>query len=112
MLTMLATAALTLAACGSDGVSRVIGARCDTASECDDRCLVPSTDFPDGFCTLDCQSSAECPSASSCVERESGVCLFDCNFTADCAFLGPAWECKEVNVRNDQTRKALVCVGA
>jgi hypothetical protein len=101
------------AACGSDpGVSREIGARCDTATECDDRCLVPSADFPDGFCTLDCQSSDECPSATSCADRESGICLFDCNFTSDCLFLGPTWECKELDVRNDVMRKVKVCVGA
>lgn len=100
------------AACGGGGVSREIGARCDTARDCDDRCLPPSDDFPDGLCTLDCQSSDECPDDTRCVDKESGVCLFTCNFTADCGFLGPQWECKEQNERQDPNQKVKVCVGA
>lgn len=99
------------AACGSNDVSREIGARCDTASDCDDRCLPPSNDFPDGLCTLDCQSNGECPTDTFCVDKESGVCLFTCNFNVDCAFLGPQWQCKEQNERQDQNRKVLVCIG-
>ena len=100
------------AACGGDGVSREIGARCDSARDCDDRCLPPSGDFPDGLCTLDCQNPDECPLDTTCIDKESGVCLFTCNFTADCGFLGPGWDCKEQNERQDQSRKVKVCIGA
>lgn len=101
------------AACGGDddGVSRLIGARCDTPSDCDDRCLTPQNDFPDGLCTLDCQSSNDCPSSSTCADKEGGICLFECNFAADCSFLGAAWICAEQNRREDQNQKVKVCVG-
>lgn len=108
---MIAMIVLT-AACGSDeSVSREIGARCDVAAECDDRCLVPSNDVPGGFCTLDCQSSDECPDRASCADREGGICLFDCTFTSDCSFLGPDWECKELDLRADPNSKVKVCTG-
>ncbi len=97
--------------CSGGDVSREVGARCDTARDCDDRCLPPSNDFPDGLCTLDCQSNGECPDDTRCVDKESGVCLFTCNFTTDCSFLGPLWECKEQNERQDQNVKVMACVG-
>jgi len=97
--------------CGGSGVSREIGARCDSANDCDDRCLPPSNDYPGGLCTLDCQSSNECPDDARCVDKESGVCLFTCNFTVDCEFLGAQWECKEQNLRDDPNQKVKVCLG-
>ena len=44
----------------SSNVSRSIGARCDKSTECDDRCLAPSMEWPGGFCTLDCDSDGVC----------------------------------------------------
>jgi hypothetical protein len=97
--------------CGSSGVSREVGARCESANDCDDRCLPPSNDYPGGICTLDCQSSNECPDDTHCVDKESGVCLFTCNFTEDCSFLGADWTCAEQNLRQDQNQKVKVCIG-
>jgi len=105
-------AIMLLGACADGGgVSREIGARCEFARECDDRCLTPTADYPDGLCTLDCQSDRECPDDARCVDKEGGVCLFSCNFTADCTFLGPSWDCKELNGRQDMTAKVKVCIG-
>ncbi len=87
------------AGCQSEDVSRELGARCATSRDCDDRCLPPGQDYPDGFCTLTCNTTNECPMSASCAEREGGVCLFDCAVDADCAFLGAAWTCKDTDAR-------------
>jgi len=100
-----------LVACGGDGVSREVGARCERTADCADRCLAPSNDYPAGFCTLDCSSSRECPSDAECVDREGGVCLFYCRDNRDCDFLGPGWTCQEANLRDDTSLKVTVCRG-
>ena len=100
-----------IAACNDDDVSRTLGARCDRTDDCADRCLGPNGDYPDGFCSVDCLSSGECPSDAQCVDREGGVCLFSCREPRDCEFLGPKWTCKEDNDRGDPNRKVLVCRG-
>ena len=106
-------AVLGMAGCGaSSDVSRELGARCETSSECDGRCLPPSTDFPDGFCTLVCNAPAECPGGSTCIEDGGGSCLFECVDDTGCAFLGPDWHCKERDVRGGAPGdKAMVCRG-
>jgi hypothetical protein len=95
---------------GSD-VSRTLGAICDTSDDCDGRCLPPSADYPDGFCTLVCNESSECPESSTCIDVEGGSCLFDCIDNASCAFLGPTWQCLERDVRGAPGGKAMVCRG-
>jgi hypothetical protein len=101
-----------LIACGGADVSRLLGAQCDVTAECDDRCLAPGNDYPDGFCTLDCSSNAECPEDSDCVDLEGGVCLFTCNVAEDCVFLGPGWTCREENLREDQNARSRICAGS
>src|SRR4051812_21640630 len=88
--------AVVLGACSNDGggVSRELGARCTATSQCDDRCLLPDAEYPGGFCTVACNTDSECPSDSTCVDREGGICLFDCATDADCTFLGTGWACK------------------
>lgn len=103
-------ALLVLAGCQSSDVSRTLGARCATSSECNDRCLPPGADYPDGFCTATCTTSRDCPSDANCVDLEGGVCLFTCNFTEDCAFLGAGWACIETDPR-DGAAKLMVCRG-
>jgi hypothetical protein len=100
-----------LVACNPDDVSRTLGARCDRLSECDDRCLGPSTDFPDGFCSIDCASSGDCPGAAECVDREGGVCLFSCATDAGCSFLGTGWVCRDEALRGDTSKTVKVCRG-
>ncbi len=103
-------ALLALVGCQSPDVSRSLGARCTTASECDDRCLPPSAGYPDGFCTADCSSSQGCPDGAICADREGGVCLIACNFDDDCAFLGTGWTCKDTNSQGGAA-KVKVCRG-
>jgi hypothetical protein len=97
--------------CGGDNVSRQLGARCERTEHCDDRCLTPSNDYPGGFCSLDCNSSGDCPSDAECIDKEGGVCLFACDDDPDCDFLGPDWICRAENLRADQNRQAKVCLG-
>src|SRR6187397_2026943 len=84
---------LWLASCVSSDVSRELGARCDDKPECDERCLMPSMDYPDGFCSLSCADDDDCPSNSRCVADDGGVCLFVCGDDIDCEFLGVDWGC-------------------
>jgi hypothetical protein len=100
-----------LASCGSDGVSRTLGARCERTDDCADRCLTPSNDYPDGFCSVDCGGSSDCPSDAECIDKSGGVCLFGCLDDNDCDFLGPNWICRTENLRADQNRQVKVCLG-
>ncbi len=100
---------LIVAACGGgESVSRVIGARCDLSSECDDRCLTGG-DYPGGFCSETCDSTAACPDTAVCVSDQGGVCLFTCIADVDCAFLGVGWTCKEGDAH--PSGKVMVCRG-
>src|SRR6185503_16375029 len=50
----------------TDGISRDLGAACQANSDCTDRCL-PEPRWPDGFCSLDCRSTDDCPVGSDCL---------------------------------------------
>lgn len=81
--------------CQSSDVSREVGARCDTNAECNEKCLAPGGDWPGGFCTVLCDSDADCPDDTRCIEQDGGVCAFGCATDPNCAFLGSAYACKE-----------------
>ena len=106
----LAIIAIALAACQSSDVSRELGARCDSSSECDDRCLTPSADWPEGFCTIRCETDVDCPEDGACLEEEGGVCAFSCVDDLNCQFLGPSYACKERDARGG-AGKRMVCRG-
>jgi hypothetical protein len=99
-----------LLACQHSDVSRQVGARCDVADECDERCLTPSADYPDGFCTIACNSRSDCPGSTTCADREGGVCLSECTNDSDCTFLGARWRCATVDLRGGGI-KVMVCRG-
>lgn len=100
-----------LAGCSAGSeVSRTLGARCDSAAECEDRCLPPAS-FPGGFCSTSCERSDDCEPGASCAATEGGVCLFDCVDTADCAFLGEGWGCFPIALREDASRMVKTCNG-
>jgi hypothetical protein len=80
------------AACTGADVSRTLGARCDRADECDERCLTGGP-YPGGFCSVSCDDDGACPSDASCVADDGGVCLFACDADPDCVFLGEGWRC-------------------
>jgi hypothetical protein len=101
-----------LVACQSSDVSRELGARCDLNAECDERCLTPSTDWPGGFCTITCDSDADCPSDAACVNEEnSAVCAYTCMVDAGCAFLGAGYKCSERDHHSATAGKVFVCRG-
>lgn len=101
---------IALGACTSSEVSRTLGARCESKSDCDDRCL-SGPDYPGGMCTLTCEDDGDCPGSARCIDEEGGVCLYDCEIDPDCEFLGVGWECKQRKLREDDQREALVCRG-
>jgi hypothetical protein len=107
---IIAIVGVLLAACQHSDVSREVGARCNASSECDGRCLGPSSDYPGGFCTLACSDRSECPSDTTCADREGGVCLFACGADPECAFLGPGWKCQAADLRGGGI-KVMVCRG-
>ncbi len=109
--TMFVVALAAIMGCGGGGVSREVGARCSGSRDCADRCLGPSNDYPEGFCSVTCANEGDCPSDTDCVDQEGGVCLFSCDSTADCDFLGPSWICREENLRSDPNQKVGVCLG-
>jgi hypothetical protein len=108
---IIAIVGVLLAACQHSDVSREVGARCDTSDECDDRCLAPSPDYPDGFCTIACNDRGQCPSGTTCADHEGGVCLFECAADPDCAFLGTDWQCQSADLRGGGI-KVMVCRGS
>jgi hypothetical protein len=101
-------AAVLLAACQSEDVSRRIGARCDVTADCDQKCLVPGSDWPGGFCTVACTSDGDCGGGDRCIDEDGGVCVFGCTSTPDCGFLGSAYVCTEVDA---QGAKVMACRG-
>jgi hypothetical protein len=107
---LVAIVGVMLAACQHSDVSRAVGARCHGEAECDDRCLVPSGAYPDGFCTLACNSRGDCPSDTTCADREGGVCLFECSTDPECGFLGAGWLCQAADLRGGGI-KVMVCRG-
>jgi hypothetical protein len=101
-----------LAGCTSSPVSRTLGARCDSADECDDRCLTtPSASFPGGFCSVSCEVTDDCQLDARCIDVVGGVCLFGCAEDLDCSFLGAGWRCYEAPLREDAARREKVCLG-
>jgi hypothetical protein len=97
-------------ACASSDVSREVGARCDGANDCDGQCLGPGADYPGGFCTISCNARADCPSDTTCADREGGVCLFTCTNDQSCAFLGAGWRCTTAELRGGGI-EVMVCRG-
>lgn len=98
------------AACQQSDVSRSVGARCDVADDCDQRCLAPSTKYPGGFCTTTCGSRNDCPDRTTCVTSEGGVCLFTCTTDPDCLFLGEGWHCLSLDLQGGGIQ-VKVCAG-
>jgi hypothetical protein len=102
-----------LVGCHSSDVSRSIGARCDLSAECDERCLGPSTDWPDGFCTITCDGDADCPSDTACIDEQgAGVCAFTCQTDPGCAFLGTGYRCVDRDRHGDAGNRVAVCRGS
>ena len=97
-------------ACQSSDVSRAVGARCDSNADCDQKCETPSNAWPGGFCTVLCDTDANCPENTRCVDEAGGICAFTCAADPECAFLGAGYMCKQVDSHGGGT-KVNACRG-
>lgn len=73
-------------ACGGDSVGPTgitVGGPCQAANDCDQTCL-NSGDWPDGTCVTSCDTDADCPDGTHCIDTNGGVCLLACQTSADC----------------------------
>ena len=108
---ILAIVGVLAAACQQSDVSRSVGARCDVANDCDQRCLAPSLRYPGGFCTTACENHGDCPDRTTCaVTPEGSVCLFTCMTDPDCLFLGEGWRCRPFDLQGGG-KVVNVCAG-
>ena len=100
---------LALAACSGSDVSRSLGARCTSDSDCAQRCMLPSGDWPGGFCTVSCRGDSDCPEGGVCIDQLAGeVCAFSCTSNSDCTFLGAGYNCQTAGYH---TTTVKVCRG-
>ena len=97
-------------ACQSSDVSRAVGARCDSNADCDQKCETPSNAWPGGFCTVLCDTDANCPENTRCVDEAGGICAVTCAADPDCVFLGAGYRCKQVDSHGGGT-KVNACRG-
>jgi hypothetical protein len=105
----LALALVFVLGCQSSDVSRRLGAACTMNSDCDSRCLGPGAGWPNGFCTVPCDTDAACGDNARCIAETGGVCAFPCAANADCTFLGAGYTCQQVDARSGG--KVMVCHG-
>jgi hypothetical protein len=111
MRIVMAMAVFALASCGGGhDVDRLLGAKCDNDNDCDERCLGPNDEFPEGLCSYHCDSERDCSGDAWCIESNGGVCLFSCHDDVDCDFLGREWVCRDRDLR-PAPGKERVCVG-
>ena len=84
------------AICNSVGrEGRLVGGSCSAQEACDEaaRCL-QGGDFPDGTCAKPCETNADCPANTACVDMDGGVCLLTCRNDEDCR---DEYDCEEVD---------------
>lgn len=96
-----------LVAC-DDGVSNegaLVGGPCLDSTDCDQRCQTGG-DFPQGTCTLACNTDADCPEDTWCVDKEGGICLLACTHPSDCR---GGYNCEGVTNRT-HGGDSLVCI--
>ncbi len=75
-----------LGGCGGDSVGNdgsTVGGPCTSSSQCDSECQLGG-DFPQGVCTLRCNTDEDCPGGSFCIDKEDGICLLGCSIPSDC----------------------------
>ena len=98
---------LALFVMGCPPVDRAVGAACNGDRDCQDRCL---TDWPGGFCTLNCRDDRDCPTDAVCTDTRGGVCLMLCDSSRECRDLldDNDYECDDR--RNVRGGRDDVCV--
>src|SRR5688572_5710294 len=61
----------------------LVGGACASSEECEVQ-SERGDDYPDGTCTLPCNSDEDCRGGTSCIDREDGICLLACETPDDC----------------------------
>lgn len=106
--TIVLFAVIASAGCGDDDVGdegTLVGGDCSTSDDCEVRCQ-QGEEFPDGTCTLPCNTDDDCPFGSSCIDEEGGICLLSCEHPEDCR---PGYTCKGEENRG-HGGDSLVCI--
>ncbi len=109
-LVMVLGLALTLG-CGADPVGPhgdLVGGACLLDRDCERMCLTNSSHYPGGMCTAPCDSDANCPRGSECVDDAGGVCAVACLDARDCSDFGRGYTCTSVG-RKGASGDTLVC---
>jgi hypothetical protein len=78
---------LALIGCGEDvgHDGTLVGGPCSGAADCEFRCLTGG-DYPQGTCSLPCNTDRDCPSGTHCIDKDGGMCLLACTVPSDCRF--------------------------
>jgi hypothetical protein len=95
--------------CGDDdyGPYEIVGGQCRSNAEC-----APGADcqrggdFPDGTCTLPCNSHIDCTAGTACIDTQGGICLVAC---ANDSYCRAGYKCKTKHDR-DGRGDSLVCI--
>ncbi len=98
----------TCADIGNDG--RIVGGACSVANTCSvgSECLTDPDQFPDGMCSLSCQTTADCPDATLCVRiNNDGRCLLACDQDGMCR---GGYECRDEDLFADGQNEVQVCI--
>jgi hypothetical protein len=59
-------------------------------------CVAGNSHYPDGMCTIRCDSDAQCPPHTMCVDDAGGICAVSCSDPGDCADFGRGYTCRSV----------------
>ena len=110
MRTIFVATLLVWAGCGSDvGVGgKLVGANCSVDAQCDHRCVL-NDHFPNGLCTVSCNSDLDCPNGTSCVDEAGGICEVQCGYVGgNCSQFGLGVAC-DAQDRKGAQGQAQVC---
>src|SRR5689334_16632876 len=95
--------------CGDDdyGPYTVVGEACRADIDCAPGadCL-RGGDFPEGTCSLPCNTHFDCTPGTACIDTQGGVCLVACGNDSYCR---PGYKCKSKHDR-DGVGDSLVCI--
>ncbi len=107
ILTLSLITSLALAA----GCGGKIGDSCTTSKSCPEMCQTGGG-FPGGICTLECDSTDQCPEGWACISDSSGICMEVCTTEAECIeTYNDLWTCEDRSLQSG-SGNALVCYGA
>ena len=86
-MALVALAMVAALGCGDGGVGRsgdVVGGPCEVDGCAGGSMCLVNTMFPGGTCTVACETQADCPGGSTCVQEGGGTCLLACDGAEDC----------------------------